>query len=87
MHEMSLMNGLMNKVRNLADEQGAKRVVAMTVRLGALSHFTAGHFRDHFEIAAAGTPAEGARLDLRLSTDERDPDAQGVVLESIEVET
>ena len=86
MHEMSLMNSLMNKVHELAEQQGAKRVSGLRIRLGALSHFTKAHFKEHFDIAARGSIAEGATLDLKLMTDETDPDAQGVVLESIEVE-
>ena len=33
------------------------------VRLGALSHFTPEHFREHFEDASRGTIAEGAEVD------------------------
>ena len=87
MHEMSLFNRLMNKVEELAQEHGATRVSGMTLRLGALSHFTPEHFREHFNIVAKGGIAEGAQLELRQMTDETHPDAQGIVLESIELET
>lgn len=87
MHEMSLLNSVMNKVNELAAKEGANRVVGLKLRLGALSHFTKEHFQEHFEIASRGSLAEGARLDLVLMTDETDPDAQGVVLESVELET
>jgi hydrogenase nickel incorporation protein HypA/HybF len=87
MHEMSLLNALMNKIADLAAAEGAERVVSLRLRLGALSHFTEAHFTEHFLIASRGTIAEGARLHLTLMTDETDPDAQGVVLESVELET
>ena len=56
------------------------------VRLGALSQFTPDHFREHFEDASRGTLAEGAAVEAQLGTDPTAPDAQGVVLESIDVE-
>ena len=87
MHEMSVLNNLMKKVAELGEQHGSARVVSMKLRLGALSHFTPEHFREHFEFASRGTIAEGARLDLMMMTDETDRDAQGVVLESLEFET
>jgi hydrogenase nickel incorporation protein HypA/HybF len=56
------------------------------VRLGALSHFTPGHFRDHFQDAANGTVADGADVEVEMRTDPTEAGAQGVVLESIDIE-
>lgn len=56
------------------------------VRLGALSHFTPEHFREHFEDASRGTLAERAEVETELRTDPTEPDAQGIVLESVELE-
>ena len=56
------------------------------MRLGALSHFTPEHFREHFGDASRGTLAEGAAVDAVLADDIDDPRATGVVLESVEVE-
>jgi hydrogenase nickel incorporation protein HypA/HybF len=56
------------------------------VRLGALSHFTPEHFREHFEDAARGTRAEGAEIQAELSVDPAEPGAQGVLLETVELE-
>lgn len=86
MHEASLMRDLMARVEAVAREHGARRVVRVKVVLGALSHFTAEHFREHFEHASAGTVAEGAALDIEAKTDLEDPRAQEVVLESAEIE-
>lgn len=87
MHEASLMAGLMRRVANIAAAEGARRVTRIAVRLGALSHFSAEHFAEHFAEASAQTLAEGAQLDITMSTDDQDPNAQDVVLESVEVET
>ncbi len=83
MHEHALMVDLMRKIEA---EAGGRRVVGVRVRLGALSHFTPHHFREHFEDAARGTLAAGARVETELRTDPTEAAAQGVVLESIEVE-
>jgi hydrogenase nickel incorporation protein HypA/HybF len=80
------MRGLMSKLESLARDQHATRVKRVRVWLGALSHFSAEHFREHFEHASQGTVAENALLDIELSTDIRDARAQDVVLESFDVE-
>jgi hydrogenase nickel incorporation protein HypA/HybF len=86
MHERALMNDLMREIEAVARADGAARVTRVAVRLGALSHFTPEHFREHFVDAARGTLAEGAAVDAVLEDDLDDPGAAGVVLESVEVE-
>jgi hydrogenase nickel incorporation protein HypA/HybF len=80
------MRGLIDKLETLGREQQATRVKRVRVRLGALSHFSAEHFREHFELASRGTLSEDALLDIELSTDIADPQAQDVVLESFDIE-
>lgn len=87
MHEASLMRGLMRRIEAVAAAEGAARVVAVAVRLGALSHMSASHFAEHFEQAAVGGIAEGARLDVAVSEDTAEPFAQDIVLEGIEIES
>lgn len=86
MHEASLMRGLMAKLESLANDQHAKRVKSVRVWLGAFSHFSAEHFREHFDQASRGTVAENALLDIEVSSDITDPRALDVILESIDVE-
>jgi len=86
MHEKALMDDVIRKVVEVAYDNGGVRVVRVSVRLGALSHFTPEHFRTHFADAARGTPAEGAEVEARLDEDPQAPNADGVVLESVEVE-
>lgn len=86
MHETSLINSLLRQIDAAAAAEGAERVVGVAVWLGALSHMSAEHFAEHFERAAAGTRAEGARLDVTTSDDVDHPEAQNVLLESLEVE-
>lgn len=86
MHEFSLINDLMEKVGATARAEHAGRVVGVKVRLGALSHISVDHFREHFEEACKGTIAEGAKLEVVTVTDQADPHAQEILLESIDVE-
>jgi len=80
------MDDLMRTIESQARAEGALRVTRIRVRLGALSHFTPGHFREHFADASRGTLAEGADVETELRTDPTEAEAQGVVLESIDVE-
>jgi len=85
-HEASLTRALVRRILDVAAEQGAARVVGITVRLGALSHMSPSHFREHFDREAAGTLAEGARIEAILETDPGSPTAADVVLVSVEVQ-
>ena len=86
MHERALMQDLMREIETLASADGATRVTKIEVSLGALSHFTPEHFREHFVDASRGTLAEVAEVAASLATSIDDPRAAGVVLESVEVE-
>ncbi|MFZ5914677.1 MAG: hydrogenase maturation nickel metallochaperone HypA [Pseudomonadota bacterium] len=85
MHEFSLMADLLRKIEQLAKDADAGKIMAVKVKLGALSHITPEHFREHFEEAIVGTIAEGAELDVEQCGDEHDPNAQDILLESVEI--
>lgn len=80
------MDGLMGQISDVAAAEGASRVTRIRVWCGALSHFTAEHFREHFERAAAGTVAEGAKVDVEISDEITHPDASGIRLVSVDVD-
>jgi hydrogenase nickel incorporation protein HypA/HybF len=86
MHEASLMVDLMRRIDDIAKAEGARRIVGVSIWLGALSDMSAEHFAEHFERAAAGTIAAGARLDISVSDDLGDANAQHLVLKSVAVE-
>lgn len=85
MHESSLMKGLVRRLAEISAGNGGARITCVRVWLGALSHFSAEHFREHFEVDAKGTPAEGAALEITMSGDALHPRALEVVLESADV--
>lgn len=80
------MRDLMRKLDELAARERGRKIVGVSVWLGALSHLSAEHFAEHFEQAAAGTCAQGAKLTVTVSDDLDDACAQQIRLESVEVE-
>jgi len=85
-HERALMLDVVRKLEEVARTNGATRVTRVRVRLGALSHFTPEHFREHFADASLGTIAAGAAVDAVLDADVSAPGARDVLVESVEVE-
>lgn len=86
MHELSLFADLMRKIEAVAAEQGAVRVLRVSVTLGALSHLSPPHFREHFAQLSPGTVAEGAELEIDVLANLSDPQAQEILLRSVELE-
>jgi hydrogenase nickel incorporation protein HypA/HybF len=85
MHELSLLNDMLRKITDVAAEHHSERVTGVKVRLGALSHISPQHFREHFERAVAGTIIEGAQLKIVPGTDSDDAHAQEIMLESVDL--
>jgi len=85
MHEASLMANLLRQITVLAQTHGARQVVAVHIKLGALCHIAPDHFRTHFVYGTRGTVAAGAQLSIEILPDPADPLAQEVILDSIEV--
>jgi hydrogenase nickel incorporation protein HypA/HybF len=85
MHELSLVASLCARAEAVAIEEGATRVTALSVRLGALSHLSPDHLRDHLARAAAGSILEGARVDVTVDPDTDSPSAQDIELLAVEV--
>ncbi len=86
MHELSLIADLMCKIEKIAHEQNSDKVAGVAVKLGALCHISADHFREHFVHASRGTVTEDARLDIEILTDITHPHAQEILLDSVELE-
>ncbi|EMP56216.1 hypothetical protein MSNKSG1_10093 [Marinobacter santoriniensis NKSG1] len=87
MHETALVKNLIHKLQRVCVEEKAERVVEVSVWLGALCHMSPDHFTEHFLQEASGTCAEHARLRIEASDDIDDPNAQDVLLQSLELET
>ena len=87
MHEFSLIKDLIHKITTIAREQHASKVLSVTVKLGALSHISPEHFREHFIHASHGTISEGAQINIEILSDTNEQLSQEVVIENIEIST
>jgi hydrogenase nickel incorporation protein HypA/HybF len=85
-HETALVRDVVRRIEDLARSTGARRVTGAKVWLGALSHLSAEHFREHFAIEARGSLAAGTVLYIEVSDDPDDPHAQHVRLESVDLD-
>jgi hydrogenase nickel incorporation protein HypA/HybF len=86
MHETALVRDIVHRMADLARATGVRRVKGAKIWLGALSHLSAEHFREHFAIEARDTLAAGAVLEIEASDDPSDPHAQNIRLESVDLE-
>lgn len=86
MHETMMIADLLTKIQELASEAEAGRVTRVRVHIGALTGITKEHFREHWEMESPGTIAGGAVLEVKIIDDLNDPQAQHVILESIDVD-
>jgi len=81
MTDKTFIRNFINQVETAARQQGAKKITAISVKLGAGSKIDANYLTFHFLLASQGTLAEGAQLNIHSS-----PDTQDLILESLEVE-
>ena len=67
MHEISVIQNVIELVRQQLVDQGAVRVTAIRLRVGPLAGVVSDALRFAFDAAAPGTLLEGARLDLEAT--------------------
>ncbi len=64
MHELSVCLSLLDQVQSIARDHGASRVERILLQVGPLSGVEGELLRNAFPLAAAGTLAEAAVLDI-----------------------
>ncbi len=64
MHELSIAISLVEQLEQAARRERASRITSVRLALGALSGVERGPLEFCFPMAAAGTLAEGARLEI-----------------------
>jgi hydrogenase nickel incorporation protein HypA/HybF len=64
MHELSIAVGLIDLAAEEAARQGNVRVATVFLRIGPLAGVVSDALRFSFDLAAEGTPLEGARLEI-----------------------
>jgi hydrogenase nickel incorporation protein HypA/HybF len=64
MHELSVCQSLLDQVQRIAADHGAERVERILLRIGPLSGVEPALLRNAYPLAAAGSIAEHAVLDI-----------------------
>ncbi len=65
MHELPFVQAVINKASACAAERGPARVLSVSLVVGEGSGYVPESVQMYFDIASAGTPCEGARLNIR----------------------
>jgi len=66
MHEYALVRQMIRIAGDAARSRGAKRVTGVRLVIGENSGVLADSVQMYFDMTAAGTPAEGAKLSIRF---------------------
>jgi hydrogenase nickel incorporation protein HypA/HybF len=64
MHELSIIYSVVSTVTQAVAEQGGGQVISVRLRVGALAGLERESLLFGYEIATAGTPLAGSRLDI-----------------------
>lgn len=67
MHELSICQALIDQVEQIAREQGAQRVEHIRLRIGPLAGVETALLQQAYPLAAAGTCAESACLEIEAA--------------------
>lgn len=65
MHEMALMSGVLDIIRQHTEEIPDKKVTVVTLVVGEMTNAVPEALEAAFEVLSKGTNVEGARLDIR----------------------
>lgn len=90
MHEQRVVADLIRRAGEVAAEHHADRLVAVTVRVGALSHVPPDAIAAALRERSRGTALESARIDVISGPGGAaalaDEHAEDVILQSVEIE-
>jgi len=62
MHELAITEGIIRAAVPAAEKAGAKKILAIRLKIGELSGVFPEYIQEYFDMASKGTIAEGARL-------------------------
>lgn len=65
MHELSIVEALMETILPKAREAGAKRILEVNFHIGEMSGIVPSCIREYFALASRGTIAEGAVINMK----------------------
>lgn len=64
MHEMAIVQSMLDIALRAGNDAGAKRIKAVRVKMGEYSDVVPVIMREYFAVAARGTIAEGAEIEI-----------------------
>lgn len=64
MHEMAITQSVLNIALEAGRQGGAARITAIRIKMGAYSDVVPAILKEYFAVAAKGTMAEGAQLQI-----------------------
>lgn len=64
MHEMAIVQSMLDIALRAGENAGAKRIQAIRVKMGEYSDVVPVIMREYFAVAAKGTICEGARIEI-----------------------
>lgn len=65
MHEMAVTQSVLNIALEAGKNAGARRITAVRIKMGAYSDVVPAVLREYFAVAARGTMAEGADIQIQ----------------------
>ena len=86
MHEEAQLHDVIRKAEEVARREGAERVTRVRLWVGARSHLAGPELRERWAHAVTGTSLAGAEVEIELSPDRLDPNAEHVMLRSLDVD-
>jgi hydrogenase nickel incorporation protein HypA/HybF len=86
MHEISLLQSLVDQIIKLAKENNAKVVNRVMVKVGAGVHIEPDHLREHFYQVAHDTVAQNAKIDVEIDSDPLSENAADIILQTLEMD-
>lgn len=85
MHEWQITRALVRELTRVGTAHGAAKIVAAKVRVTTCAEMSPEQLRGQFAVAAAGTLAEGAELQIEAATNLAQEETDGIFIESIEI--
>lgn len=64
MHELGIMNDVLETALRVANENGGKKVTRITLKIGVMSGVVADYVQSFFDVISKGTIAESAEIEI-----------------------
>jgi hydrogenase nickel incorporation protein HypA/HybF len=87
MHEEAMLRDVIRKAEEVARESGPGRVTRVRLWVGARSHLAGPELEARWVHAVHGTALSGARVDIEVSRDAAHPNAESIVLQSVDLDS